>query len=654
MTRWRPVLALLLLVACIPTGAEDPGETISPGPPATTSSGSSTTTGAPRSTVEVLDELGGTLCPDSDFTCVTLDLPLDHFGAPDGRTIGVTFAVLPATGSSSGAFVTATGGPGGSGIAVADSYTSALDPAITDSYDVVFFDQRGLGMSGGLTCPVAAGTYYRVDTVTALGVDHETLTAAADTFAAACVDEMGEPEELAFLGTDQVAADLDVFRERFGFDEMILYGESYGTQVAQTYAAAFGEHLDRMILDGTVDLTLDGFTFFQEQASAFAVTLESTLAYCLDDPLCTADMVEEAGAAYDRLLALLVEGPLSTQFPLPDGSFTERSFGVGDLEVVASAQMYSEDDRMMFLRALAAQSGRDDLVPLLRLLYLNLGVDPETEGILTDPTYSDGIYYSVECLDYSYPGATPAEKSAAFFEAGAEVETQPLGSLFYGDLPCAYWPVRGNEEGRPAPLQAAGIPTIVLGATADPATPYGQGVAVSQRLADGHLITQTGGPHVIFGRGNPCPDEAVTAFILDGSAPDESECEGDTVGFYVPLLPERIEAFETAEAMFGAIESDLFYLPEYYWWDTVTDTDVGCPLGGVLTIAAGDTNDVFTLAGCGLMEGVVLSGEGFYDWEQDVFGFDVSNGSEDCSYRYRRTGEDYVVDDDCASDPFPA
>lgn len=644
---------MLLIVACTPTSADDTVETTAPGTPVTTTAASSTTTSAPLSTIEVLDELGGTLCPDSDFTCVTLDLPLDHFGAPDGPTIEVTFAVLPATGTSRGAFVTATGGPGASGIAVADSYTSALDSAITESYDIVFFDQRGLAMSGGLTCPVAAGTYYRVDAVTALGVDHETLAAASDIFAADCVEEMGEPETLAFLGTDQVAADLDAFRERFGFDEMVLYGESYGTQVAQTYAAEFGDHLDRMILDGTVDLTLDGFTFFQEQASAFGATLESTLSYCPEDPLCAEDMVGEAGAAYDRLLALLVEEPISTQFPLPDGTFSERTFGVGDLEVVASAQMYSEDDRMMFLRALAAQSARQDLVPLLRLLYLNLGVDSETEEILTDPTYSDGIYYSVECLDYSYPGATPAEKVAAFFEAGADIEAQPLGSLFYGDLPCAYWPEQGSASGRPEPLQAVGIPTIVLGATADPATPYGQGVAVSERLSEGHLITQNGGPHVIFGRGNACPDEAVTSFILDGTEPEDIECEGDTVGFYIPLLPERIDGFENAEAMFSAIESDLFYLPEYYWWDAVTDTAVGCALGGVLTISAGDTNDVFNLAGCGLIEGVVLSGEGSYDWEQDVFSLDVSNGSEDCSYRYRRTGEDYVVDDDCSSDSFP-
>jgi pimeloyl-ACP methyl ester carboxylesterase len=652
MSRWRQAVALLFVAACTATGSVDTAQPTTTTSSETTTSMAATTT-APRTTTQVLQDLGGRLCPDSDFTCVTLEMPIDHFSPSDGGTVGVTFAVLPATGTSMGAFVTATGGPGASGIAVADSYTSVLDPAITASYDIVFFDQRGLAMSGGLTCPLAAGAYYRADVVTALGVDHDALSTATEDFVWSCVAEMGNPEILPYLGTDQAAADLEQFRETLGFEELILYGESYGTQLAQTYAADHGEHLTRMILDGTVDLTLDGFAFFEGQARAFGDTLRATLDYCPDDPVCADDMKGGARPAYDRLLALLVEEPMVGQFPLPDGTLADRSLGVGDLEVVASAQMYSEDDRMMFLRALAAYAGRNDLVPMLRLLYVDLGVDPGTEEILTDPTYSDGMYYAVECLDYSYPGPTAEARAEAFFAAGAGIEAMPLGSLFYGDFPCVYWPARNEDPARPEPLRAAGVPTVVLGATADPATPYQQGVAVSERLEEGYLITQSGGPHVIFGRGNPCPDEVVTDFILDGTPPVENECDGETVGYYTPLLPTGIEVFETAEDMFDAIETDIYYLPEYYWWDTVSDTDVGCSSGGTITFSAGDNGDVITLDRCALMPGVTLTGDGSHDWEQDVFSLDVSNGTEDCLYRYRRSGEDYVVDDDCTGDHFP-
>jgi len=650
MRRWCQVGVLLLLAAC--TSEAGTGTTTTTQSTATTAAQGSTTTTHRPNTGQLLEDLDASLCPDSVFTCVTLDMPMNHFDPADERTIPVTFAVLPATGDSLGAFVTATGGPGSSGIAVADSYTKALDPAIPESYDSVFFDQRGVAMSGGLSCPQAAAAYYRVDATTALGVDQEILTAAASTVATDCVAEMGDPEMLPYLGTDQVAADLERFREALGYDKMVLYGESYGTQVAQTYAAAHGDRLTRMILDGTVDLTLEGLDFFHQQAAEFGQTLQSTLDYCASDEFCTADLGTGPDDAYDHLLALLVEGPLTAQFPLPTGGFEERSFGLGDLEVVAGGQMYSEDDRMMFLRALAAQSGRDDLVPLLRLLYLNLGIDAGSEAVLEDPTYSDAIYYAVECLDYYYPGSTPDETAQAFFTAGADVNEPRLGILFYGDLPCAFWPNAIKDATRPEPLVAAGVPAVVLGSTADPATPYRQGVDVSERLDEGYLISQQGGPHVIFGRGNECPDDPVTAFILEGRPPDVTQCEGDVVGYYISLLPVTLDEFDSAETMFDSVEFEIFYMPEYYWWDTVTDTPVGCNQGGVITFTAQEETDRFILEECVFMDGLTLTGDGSYDWEDDVFTLDVQVGSLDCLYSYERSSEEYMVEDNCPTDRF--
>src|SRR5918993_4753215 len=73
-------------------------------------------------TQDRLDALGGAPCFDwSIFTCVTIEVPLDHFNPSDTRTIPVTFAILPASGARKGMFVTATGGPGYSGVASADS-----------------------------------------------------------------------------------------------------------------------------------------------------------------------------------------------------------------------------------------------------------------------------------------------------------------------------------------------------------------------------------------------------------------------------------------------------------------------------------------------------------------------------------------------------
>jgi pimeloyl-ACP methyl ester carboxylesterase len=606
------------------------------------------------STTETIEALDGVPCPDSDFTCVTIEMPLDHFEGSEERTIDVTFAILPATGESKGAFVTATGGPGTAGIMSADSYTSALDPAIPEQFDIVFFDQRGVGMSGGLTCPEAALDFYRSEADPATEAGKSLMIESASTFATACVNEMGDPESLPFLGTAQVIEDLEVFRHTFGFDEFVLYGESYGTQLAQTYAAAHGENLDRLLLDGTVDLTLDGFSFYGEQATAFGQTLQATFYACEADELCVEDMGDDPGTAYDTLAALLSEGPLTGEYPLANGTTEERSFGLADLEIVASGQMYGETDRMLFTRALASHSGRGDVVPLIRLLYPNLGTDPVDESIVEDPSWSDAIYYAVECQDYSYAGESPEDVALSFFEAGADFDNLRLGSIFYGDLPCAFWPNRSTEGDRPEQLEAEGIPTMVLGATADPATPYSNGVSVWSRLADGFLMTQGGGPHVIFGRGNACPDEDTTAFILDGTAPSVSTCDGVVVDIYQPLLPESIDGFEDPETMFDAVEWEIYYLPESYYWDGIEDSGAGCNLGGTVGFVATDVGYDYEFADCALTDGLVLSGTGSYDFDTDTFALDVTLGSPDCVYSYERAGAEVTVEDSCPTDSFEA
>jgi pimeloyl-ACP methyl ester carboxylesterase len=242
-------------------------------------------------------------------------MPLDHFNLADPRTIQVTFAVLPATGHRKGMFVTATGGPGTSGIAVADSYTAAFEPSIPRRFDIVFFDQRGVALSGGMTCPEAAAAYYQTDTRAVTPQQEAAVKNAARTFSQTCVSEMGNPDVLPYLGTQQAIEDLDQFRQLMQDEKFWLYGESYGTQYAQTYAAAHGDHLAGLILDGTVDLTLSGFDF-GATAQAFNDTLVSTLR-------CATTMQparrHTAMSPSDRL-PRVDRHSLPFRFPLPAGS----------------------------------------------------------------------------------------------------------------------------------------------------------------------------------------------------------------------------------------------------------------------------------------------------------------------------------------------
>jgi pimeloyl-ACP methyl ester carboxylesterase len=260
-------------------------------------------------TQKILEDLGGVPCFEgSYFTCVTIDIPLNDFDPADTRTIPVVFAVLPASGERKGMFVTATGGPGTSGVLLADSYSAGFDESIFEAFDIVFFDQRGMGLSGGLTCPFAATEYYQQGGNGLTPKQEKALKKTASTFVSDCVDELSSTELLPYLSTKQAVEDLELFRQILGDNKFWLYGESYGTQYAQTYATKYSKHLAGLILDGTVDLTYSGTEYYVQQAQAFNDTLVATLSACNDDPACAEQMKGDAIAAYDKLVAQLRKG----------------------------------------------------------------------------------------------------------------------------------------------------------------------------------------------------------------------------------------------------------------------------------------------------------------------------------------------------------
>jgi len=610
-----------------------------------------------RDTATRLAALGGVPCPDSDFTCVTLTVPLDHFDPQDPRTVDVVFGVLPATGERKGMFVTATGGPGTAGLMSADDYTAAFDPTIPERFDIVFFDQRGVGQSGGLQCAQAAADFYIADWDGQTVPGEAALVETARTFAKDCVQEMGDPEILPYLGTDQAVEDLEAFRAALEDEIFWLYGESYGTQYAQTYAAAHPDALAGLILDGTVDLTLSGPDFYVGQARAFSNALISTLKACNEDELCAESMGREDAIAVYRSLAgplrqlshdcstcAAVELPLTFKFPLPSGGSVQRAFTFSDLETAASSYMYSETDRMIFLRALAAYARNEDLVPLARVFYNSLLLDPETLAAIPDPSYSDAVFYSVECQDYGYFSGTSEERAQAYLRAGDEIEAgiAHFSSIFYSDMPCLFWPNARGDDTRPAPLTADGIPTLVLGAVADPATPVSNGQAVFSRLSDGYLVTQEGGPHVIYGRGVSCVDDLVTDFLVSAQLPAERQttCAGTVTSKFVPLAPLNAAEFEDPLQALQSLDDEIYYLPEYYYRDVVTPTSVGCPFGGILSFEATDTGNSLTLEDCAFSEGFVVTGNGSNNYDDGSFTLEVDvSGLKEGSLTYTRDGE---------------
>jgi len=96
------------------------------------------------------------------------------------------------------------------------------------------------------------------------------------------------------------------------------------------------------------------------------------------------------------------------------------------------------------------------------------------------------------------------------------------------------------------------------------------------------------------------------------------------------------------------VDDEIYYLPEYYYWDYETPTSVGCPFGGTFSFEISDEGESFTFDGCAFSDGFVMTGEGVYNYEEDLFTINVTVSglasgtltyTRDADYNLHVTGE---------------
>jgi hypothetical protein len=138
-----------------------------------------------------------------------------------------------------------------------------------------------------------------------------------------------------------------------------------------------------------------------------------------------------------------------------------------------------------------------------------------------DGSYSDNsaeAIYVINCVDD--PAVLDPAKIPAEFPA-FEKQSPTFGRIFaWGLVGCRSL---GPAAGAPKPdwkLDAKGAaPIVVIGTTRDPATPLRWAEALASQLDSGVLITRDGDGHTGYDQGNRCVDDAVEAYLIDGSAP---------------------------------------------------------------------------------------------------------------------------------------
>jgi pimeloyl-ACP methyl ester carboxylesterase len=390
--------------------------------------------------------------------CGVLAVPEDRT-RPDGRTIDLSIAVVPALNRRAAAaplFLLA-GGPGQGATAMYMGLAAAFARA-NRNHDIVLVDQRGTGKSAALRCD------YPDDWVAP-----DDLMAALRRATSACVQKYGD--RVRFYTSSAAVADLAAVREALGFASIDLYGASYGTRVAQLYMRRYPKSIRAAILDGVT---------FPEQAIGPDTPLDGQRALDLIVTRCQGSL--DCAAAYPGLQQDL-DG-LRRQFGSQRSMITIDDPNSGlPLKIEFNRSMLNAS-----LRFLSYSASQASLLPILIHRATEGALAPlAAQTILTARQVSDqlasGMQNSVICSE-----DVPFFTAAAIDRAAIARTYQGMDQLDALLEICHLWPRGPVDADLHSPLRSD-IPTLLLSGEADPVTPP----ADAERAARGltrrrHLI----------------------------------------------------------------------------------------------------------------------------------------------------------------------
>lgn len=173
---------------------------------------------------------------------------MDWTNPTAGEKLNLRLVRLPAAADTPNpkSIIVNPGGPGSSGIKDLIGSKGGYQAIFGDSFHIISFDPRGVGLTTPYMCPKAAE----------IGGSYHTDEGLADTFAynKNQSDLCAGAEYTTLIGTAFVARDINAIAEAIGEDGLIRYlGYSYGTLLGATVAAMFPDKVDKVILDGNIN-----------------------------------------------------------------------------------------------------------------------------------------------------------------------------------------------------------------------------------------------------------------------------------------------------------------------------------------------------------------------------------------------------------------
>jgi pimeloyl-ACP methyl ester carboxylesterase len=447
------------------------------------------------------------------YECATVKVPQDWSAAgasagatPGGKTFDIS--VIRARSENQhdriGSLLVNPGGPGGSGVDLA-VYLSlgkaygGLPPDVTERFDIVGFDPRGVSRSSPIKCisdaDLDASFGYEPDP--ADQAEFDGLVALTKRVGQTCGAKYGDT--LSLYSTEQAARDMDAVRAAVGDEKMTYLGYSYGTLLGATYAQLFPNKIRAFVLDGAVDPKQDLIAGSESQAKGFERAFDNFARWCSANR-------SDCPIGPDARAAVTTALDKARSSPARGSDGREATAGWVFYAIISS--LYTEAGWEKLASAIAKlETGDPDGVFELADSY----AERKPDG-----TYSNmfDAFSAVGCADSdSAPSVAQIRQLQSQWRAKYPLFGAPQA---VGLLTCVNWP--GKRDPVPTGQAKGAPPIVVVGTTGDPATPYEQTARLADMLGVGVVLTWQGEGHTAYPE-TSCVTNAVDNYLVDLKVP---------------------------------------------------------------------------------------------------------------------------------------
>ncbi|WP_052462647.1 alpha/beta hydrolase [Nigerium massiliense] len=499
---------------------------------------SDTTNPVERARVDAVPtpRLSWTAC--GDLQCAKVSLPRDY-DKPRAQSVEVALTRVPARNQARklGTLFLNPGGPGQSGTEFTARFLQWAGPEITERFDLVGFDPRGVNQSTTTHCfPTEKQQTRALEPLAMLfpviAQEEVAYTGATDALGHAC-STRGK-QVVGSVSTAEVARDLDVLRRAVGDEKLTYLGFSYGTYLGQVYANMFPDRVRAVAVDGVIDPTAwvgsDAtrsipVSMRLRSAEGSSKALKTSLALCAKAG--DACPLANPQADFDRVAAKLRAKHLVVDDP--DGQFTltYQQFVATVLYSLYSEAGVGEIPGLVAMVDSMQASG-PSAAPAIQLskAYRKTAQDVKEKAKKggKGPLPYDNqleVVPAIMCTDSRNPGSSDAWRALA---ATADARAPYFGRHWlWGSAACAEdtWTVK-DEDAYAGPFtRTTSAPVLVVGNHYDPATNYESAVAASRLLPNSTLVSSNNWGHTAYGV-SACATAAIDRYLLTGTTTSRS------------------------------------------------------------------------------------------------------------------------------------